>query len=336
MPFRSSSLLPSHVFDQLTDLRVQHPEIILAEYAARHRRKQLAPSGKLVILAADHPGRHVLQIGADALALGDRRNYLERILRVLSLPAVDGLMGTPDILDDVVLLNYLIRSAGGPDLLTDRVLVGCLNRGGLSGSAWELDDFWTGHTPGRLAQLRCDAAKMLLRLSLSERESAPTIGYCARWLTELNALGMPSFLEALPVARENGRWQVTRNADALIRTIGVATALGDMSMYTWLKLPYVPGFAQVARSTTLPILILGGESHGNLAVLLNEVADAMAAGSNVRGALIGRNVLWPGDEDPLVAAAAVAAVVHGAEPTRALREAHAQVQAAYQLERFLQ
>jgi hypothetical protein len=37
----------------------------------------------------------------------------------------------------------------------------------------------------------------------------------------------------------------------------------------------------------------------------------MAAGPNVRGAMIGRNVLYPGGDDPRAVAAAVSAVVHG-------------------------
>jgi hypothetical protein len=35
----------------------------------------------------------------------------------------------------------------------------------------------------------------------------------------------------------------------------------------------------------------------------------MRAGANVRGALVGRNVLYPGDEDPLAMATAVAGIV---------------------------
>jgi hypothetical protein len=36
----------------------------------------------------------------------------------------------------------------------------------------------------------------------------------------------------------------------------------------------------------------------------------MAAGANVRGAMIGRNVLYPGVDDPRAVAAAVSAIVH--------------------------
>jgi hypothetical protein len=36
----------------------------------------------------------------------------------------------------------------------------------------------------------------------------------------------------------------------------------------------------------------------------------MAAGANVRGALVGRNVLYPGDDDPLAVADAVGGIIH--------------------------
>jgi DhnA family fructose-bisphosphate aldolase class Ia len=66
----------------------------------------------------------------------------------------------------------------------------------------------------------------------------------------------------------------------------------------------------VARSTTLPILLLGGESAGDPAPFLHQLASALRAGSNVRGALVGRNVLYPGAEDPLAMAEAAGGIVH--------------------------
>jgi DhnA family fructose-bisphosphate aldolase class Ia len=48
--------------------------------------------------------------------------------------------------------------------------------------------------------------------------------------------------------------------------------------------------------------------------VLREIHQAMESGSNVRGALIGRNVLYPGKEDPRAMAAAVAALVHDKVP----------------------
>ena len=86
--------------------------------------------------------------------------------------------------------------------------------------------------------------------------------------------------------------------------------MGDSSLRLWLKIPYCDHFDQVARATTLPILMLGGEAAGDPTGILEEFATGMRAGSNVRGALVGRNVLFPGDDDPLATAMAVQRIVH--------------------------
>jgi DhnA family fructose-bisphosphate aldolase class Ia len=103
---------------------------------------------------------------------------------------------------------------------------------------------------------------------------------------------------------------VVKTAEALTQIVGVAAALGDSSRYLWLKLPYCENFEVVARATTLPLLLLGGESVGDAMPLLREIAASLAAGANVRGALVGRNVLYPGPEDPLVMAHAAGLIIH--------------------------
>jgi DhnA family fructose-bisphosphate aldolase class Ia len=129
-------------------------------------------------------------------------------------------------------------------------------------------------------------------------------------INQTNALRMPMFLEPLPVVKTDKGYKVVKTAEALARIVGVASALGDSSRYLWLKLPYCENYGIVARATTLPILLLGGESAGDPTTFLREVADGMAAGANVRGALVGRNVLYPGESDPLAVAEAVGRIVH--------------------------
>ncbi|MFZ5826038.1 MAG: Cgl0159 family (beta/alpha)8-fold protein [Bacillota bacterium] len=325
--FTPGSFLPDSLFDRLTDLRVKEPGRIAAEAQARRRRPNLTEDGKLVILAADHPARNVVRGGSDPLGMGDRRAYLERIVRVISHPEVDGIMATPDIIDELFLINYLVRQAGGAPFLDGKVLMGCINRGGLAGAIWELDDFLTGYTPERIAALGLDAAKLMFRLNLQEPDSAKTVRYCAEWVTELNRLGVPSFLEALSVSFENGAWRMRLETEEMVRVVGVASGLGDSTANTWLKLPMVPDFRRVARATTLPILVLGGESHGEPLRTVGQIAEVMQAGSNVRGALVGRNVVWPGPHDPQAVAVAVARVVRGssvAEAAAAMEAAEGQ------------
>lgn len=311
--FDPSSFLPPELIAKVTDLRVEQPELVAELAAGRRRRERLAPGGKLVIIAADHPARYVIRAAGNETAMANRAHYLARIVRVLQSPEVDGVMASPDILDELFLLNHLITGAGGADFLAGKVLIGCLNRGGLAGAAWELDDFVTGHTPAGAAMLGLDGVKMLLRVNLDDPDSRLTLRYCADAVTELAALRLPAFVEPLPVRQgAAGQWVVTKTAEALLPLIGVTSALGNSSAWTWLKLPMTPNFAHVAAATTCPILLLGGESTGDPAAVLTEMAACLAAGANVRGLMIGRSVLYPAPgEDPLAVAVASSRIVHG-------------------------
>lgn len=311
--FTAGSLLPGALFARVTDLRVREPDLVRQLAATRRRRTALAPDGKLVIVAADHPARHVLRAGTDPWAMADRAGYLERIVRVMLAPEVDGIMATADILDELFLLNHLITEARGPDFLAEKVLIGCLNRGGLAGAAWELDDFLTGHTPEGAVAQGLDGLKMLWRLNLEEPSSARTMTYCAQAIETLARLGLPAFVEPLPVVKsDQGAWVVAKTADAVLPLVGVTSALGSSSMGLWLKLPMVPDFGRVARATTCPILLLGGESTGDPAAVLRETERTIASGHNVRGLMIGRNVFYPAPgEDPQAVAVALARIVRG-------------------------
>lgn len=292
------------------EMRVTDPEFAWDVAQERVQRKSLTLDGKLNIVAADHPARNVTKVGDDPLAMADRREYLARILRVLSSDHVDGVMATMDILEDLLAIDGLLRKAGAQTLLDNRVLIASLNRGGLAGSAWELDDPMTGATPDIANAWRLDGVKALLRVAENEPVSLKTMLACAQAINESNALRLPIFLEPLPVKQTDKGWTVVKTAEALARLAGVASALGDSSRYLWLKLPYCDGFKTVARSTTLPILLLGGESAGDPTPFLRQLDAAMAAGANVRGAMVGRNVVFPGEDDPLAIADAAGGIIH--------------------------
>jgi DhnA family fructose-bisphosphate aldolase class Ia len=323
-PFDPNSLLPAHVMADLTDVRVNQPSRVLEAGSRRVRPSTLTRDGRLNLLAIDHPARGVNQAGSDPMAMADRRGLLGRIVRTLQGDGVDGVMATLDLLQDLLVLDDLLREAGGPPLLDGKVLLASLNRGGLAGSAWELDDPITGATPESCARLGLDGAKLLLRIAPEDPGCLATIQMCAEAINELNALGLPIFLEPLPVVRKPDHWAVVNKPDALAQVVGVASALGDSSHGLWLKLPWCEGFETVARSTSLPILLLGGPTATDTASLLTTVADSMAAGPNVRGGLVGRGLLFPGIEDPLVVATSLTHLIHrGAEPESALQDAQA-------------
>jgi DhnA family fructose-bisphosphate aldolase class Ia len=296
--------------EQITELRVTDPELPLRVARERKRRTQLAPTGRLNILASDHPARRVTRVGSNPLRMADRHEYLARTLRVLQSDVVDGVLATMDIIEDLLVVHHLMKRAGGPAFLDGKLLIASLNRAGLLGSSWEIDDPMSGPTPASCKEWGLDGTKVLLRLCDAEPDSLKTLLATVRAISEQNALQLPMFLESLPVEKVEGGYRVIKNAEELTRTAGAAAALGDSSRYVWLKLPYCENYEMVARSTTLPILLLGGEPVGDVRPFLRELAAGLKAGANVRGALVGRNVLFPGDGDPLAAAEAAGRIVH--------------------------
>jgi DhnA family fructose-bisphosphate aldolase class Ia len=308
LAFRADDFVSAASLAQLTDIRVNDPEYSFRAASSRERRRALTLDGKLNILAADHPARRVTGVGGDPLGMANRQDYLARIVRVLMGDAVDGVMATMDIIEDLLVLNELSGRAG---FLKDKLLIASLNRGGLAGSSWEMNDPMTGASPAACSKWNLDGAKILMRICDDEPDSLKTMIASASAINELNALLIPTFLEPLPVVKSEKGYKVIKTAEALAKIVGVASALGDSSHYLWLKLPYCESYEVVARSTTLPILLLGGESVGGPTAFLREVAAGMSAGANVRGALVGRNVLYPGDDDdPLAVAEAVGGIVH--------------------------
>jgi hypothetical protein len=318
--FDLAAFFPMSVFDRITEVRVRRPQLILQEAARRQRRADIAPQGRLVLLAADHPARMLTAVGENPIAMGDRHQYLGRILRVIAVPGIDGIIATTDIIEDLLIINALVREAGGPSFLDQRILLGSMNRSGLAGSAWETDDRLTCFTPDSLEDLGLDGGKVVVRICPEEPElTNRTLEYCAGAVRGCNERGLPIFVEPVPVAKVDNRLRLRRTVSDIVKVMGVASALGDSSRGLWMEVPYIDGFERVARSTSLPLLVVAGGVSDDPTPMLNQFSDAMRARTNVRGGLIGRSVLFPGDDDPLSFALAVNAVVReGREPDGAL------------------
>ncbi|MBT9147897.1 MAG: 2-amino-3,7-dideoxy-D-threo-hept-6-ulosonate synthase [Syntrophomonadaceae bacterium] len=308
--FKLEEFFPEELFYQVNELRVHKKNIIREEAKARKRREELTRDGKLTILAADHPARGVIASNGDPLIMGNRHQYLGRILRVITSEEFDGVMGTTDILEDLFLVNYLLKERGKKPFLDNKVLLGCMNRGGISQAIFEMDDRYTSWTAESIHQMGLDGAKLMFRLDLTSPNSCATIDYTAQAIRQLNRYEIPAFVECLPVKGADDKHAVIKTSAALIQVIGIATALGDSSRNIWLKVPYVNGFESVTKSTTCPILILGGAARGDPRPVIEEIIIALKAGKNVRGVLLGRNVLFPSKEDPLSVALAVNGLVH--------------------------
>ncbi len=306
--FDLKKFFPESIFNQITEVRVNNPEVILKEASSRKKRKKITKDGKLTVLAADHPGRMVNKNGDDPIAMGNRQEYLGRVLRVVTNPEFDGIMATTDIIEDLFIMNYLVKQKGGASFLDDKVMLGSMNRGGLAGTAFEMDDTFTCFSVDSLRALRLDGAKIMLRLDPTNKDSAKTLLYCSDIISQLNKYEIPCFLEPLYVTSEG--YKVQKSLAEMIKIIGVASAMGDSSRNLWLKIPTADNYEKIAKATTLPMLMLGGEAKGDPTGTIGEFADGMKAGATIRGALVGRNILFPGNDDPLAAALAVNKVVH--------------------------
>ena len=154
----------------LTAVRARNPEAIAEAAARRVRRPLIGDSGRLMIVAADHPARGALGVGGHRLAMANRADLLERLCIALSRPGVDGVLATADILEDLLLLG----------VLDDKVVMGSMNRGGLAGASFEMDDRFTGHRAEDIARLRFDAGKLLVRIDYDDPGSLTTLESTAR------------------------------------------------------------------------------------------------------------------------------------------------------------
>src|SRR5207248_830055 len=209
-------------FARLREVRATRPGAVAQAAAARVRRPLLGPDGRLMLVAADHPGRGSLGVRAVPDAMADRYDLLRRLVTALRRPGVDGVLGTPDVLEDLLLLGAL----------DDKVVIGSMNRGGLVGSVFELDDRFTAYDAPSLAAMGFEGGKMLLRVDPGDARTAPTLEACANAVSALAARGLMAMVEPFMAARSDGRLRTELTAEAVIRSIGISSALGTTSAYT--------------------------------------------------------------------------------------------------------
>jgi hypothetical protein len=110
--------------------------------------------------------------------------------------------------------------------------------------------------------------------------------------------------------RVDGKVRNDLSTEAVVRSVGIASALGTTSAYTWLKLPVVDGMDTVMAATTLPTLLLGGDPDESPEETYAVWAKALAL-PGVRGLVVGRTLLYPPDGDVAAAVDTAAGLVHG-------------------------
>ncbi|NMO02440.1 deoxyribose-phosphate aldolase [Gordonia sp. TBRC 11910] len=292
--------ITAEAFAKLRAARQGSPTDIATALATRTRRPLVRDDGRLMIVAADHPARGALGVGSDPMAMADRYDLLQRLATAIARPGVDGVLGTPDIIDDLALLG----------LLDDKIVVASMNRGGLRGSIFELDDRYTAYDAPAMTRDGLDFAKVLVRVDLDDAGTAATLEATAKAVDACAAAQVPIMLEPFMSSRnELGRVVNDLSADAVINSISIAAGLGATSSYTWMKLPVVDDMERVMASTTLPTLLLGGDPTGDPETVYASWKSALAL-PGVHGLVVGRTLLYPADGDVAGAVDTAAALVH--------------------------
>jgi uncharacterized protein len=283
--------------------RTFHPHEIADAYARRRRPMSLLNAdGNMFLVAADHPARGALRAGADPMAMADRRGLLDRLVTALAHPDVDGVLGSPDVVEELLLLGAL----------EDKVVIGSMNRGGLDGADWTIDDRFTGYNAASIAAYRLEGGKMLLRIDDQDAGTVPTLQACAQAVSELAGHRLIAMVEPLPYRRgPDGALVLQQDAPSLARAVTVASALGTTSAYTWLKMPACDDPDVVYGATTLPCVVLGGVPGPDLAEQVASWGRTLRQ-PVVRGLVIGRTVLYPDGGDVAGTVDAAAKVLRAA------------------------
>src|SRR4030095_10901229 len=141
--------------------------------------------GRLMMIAADHPARGALRAGERALGMADPHELLDRLSLALSRPGVNGVLGTPDILEDLLLLGALEH----------KVVVGSMNRGGLAGTVFEIDDRFTAYDAPSWSGAGCGGGKRLLHIAPDDPSTVATVEACGRAVSDLAARRLLAMVE---------------------------------------------------------------------------------------------------------------------------------------------
>ncbi len=285
-------------YEAITDIRVNDPGAIKRAADARTKSSLVPADGKLMIIACDHPARGANGVGGRPLAMGNRIDLLERLQTALARPGVDGLLGSPDIIEDLLLLGAL----------EGKVVFGSMNRGGLQGASFELDDQFTGYDARTIADMGFNGGKTLTRVALDDPGTLNTLTGTATAINELAALGLVAMVEPFWSSRVDGKVRNDLSGDAVIKSVGVCSALGRTSAFTWMKLPVVPDMERVMDSTIFPTLLLGGDPDTSPEETYASWRAALQLPA-VRGLVVGRTLLYPDDDDVAAAVDTAAAMV---------------------------
>ena len=243
-----------------------------------------------LILAADHRARAVLTVEPWA-------DYFGALVK--ALPSCDGILATAQPLEGL--------AAAGHVLARHRTYLS-INRTGLAGSAFELDDRLVAGVP-RAASDGWTGVKHMTRIDRADPLTAAALELLGQVLEGARDAGLEALVE--PLLWRDGR--VCRDPDSIVLAAVIAHDIGAPVIKV--PVPAVPpgrerrrAVARIVASVSVPVLFLGGPvAERGREPVLDEVRDVMAGGGS--GMAMGRTVYQ--DPDPADMAALVRELVHG-------------------------
>ena len=292
-------MLDRNCYLELIEARINNPASLQKALKNRARRSVAGKDGKLMLLAADHTARGIIAAGNNPTAIADRFVLLDKLIRGLAVAGVDGVMASADILEELAWLGAL----------EEKVAIGTMNRGGIIGATWELDDRLTAYDAEHIKSMGLDGGKTLLRIDETDPGVARTIEMVAQVTTQLADLELVSMIEPLPYMKNSdGRAVLDPSEEKLIKVVSIASALGSSSAFTWLKIPAPANPERVAAATSCPILLLGGDPGSNWEEVFAKWEKALTV-PNIRGLVPGRALLYGEDLDVEAAVSRAAKMV---------------------------
>ncbi|MDR1512916.1 MAG: deoxyribose-phosphate aldolase [Propionibacteriaceae bacterium] len=290
-------------YDRVTLARLADPGAFARAAAGRPRHPGLG-ADQILLVAADHPARAAQAVGRDEHAMADRRDLLDRMREALSRPGVDGVLGSPDIVDDLLLTGDL----------DGKLIFGTMNRGGLRGSVFEFEDRMTAYTPAALKALGADGGKTLTRICPEDPGTVKTLQWTAEAITGCADLGLHCMVEPFWSHWVDGKVVHDYSPERVNLSMQVASGLGATSAHTILKVPVVDQMERVMAATTLPTVLLGGDPDGAPDQVLASWQAALALPA-VIGLTVGRTMLYPRDGDVAKAVDTAAALLRRSTPS---------------------
>ncbi len=243
-----------------------------------------------LVLAADHRARGVMTIERYA-------DYLAALTQ--ALPHCDGILASAQPLVDLARTGAL-RPGQGTYL--------SINRTGLAGSAFELDDRLVASV-ARASGDGWTGVKLMIRIDFLDPDGASGLALLGQVLEEAAAANIDALIE--PLIWRDGA--MSRATDDVVLAAVIAHDLGA----PLLKVPVpvappgearVEAVGRVVASVGVPVLFLGGPHRGDdHRSTLAEARDVMAAGA--AGLAMGRAILQ--EPSPAKAAQDLADLVHG-------------------------